>query len=68
MTESGAALVACLSMEHITTGFDIQVNAENHLRSVRSGDALARLMRTVNGFGACRYTRSMLEWKGIGLK
>lgn len=25
--KSGAALVACLSMEHITTGFDNQVNA-----------------------------------------
>lgn len=24
--KSGAALVACLSMEHITTGFDNQVN------------------------------------------
>lgn len=42
MTESGAALVACLSMEHITTGFDSQVNAENHF--TRCGDAMARLM------------------------
>lgn len=65
MTESGAALVACLSMEHITTGLDSRVNAEKHFPSV--GNCQASVVRRVMASEhADTSTELVLERKGQG--